>query len=104
MLSANQLKAGTSKKMQIKYNRLVTITEKLGDTTYKVTDTVTGEELKFPVHVDNLRAYKPESTQPTTLPKPPPPSLPDDDPTKRTTTHTPIPSATTLPTSIETTV
>src|SRR6267154_2751503 len=100
MLSPSQLKAGTSKKMQIKYNRLVTITEKLGDTTYKVTDSATGEELKFPVYVDNLRAYKPESTQPTQSPTPQPPtSLPGDDPTQRTTTLPTASPATTLPTS-----
>src|SRR6201995_247168 len=59
MYSPTQLKAGTSKKMQIKYNRLVSIKEKLGENSYKVTDCTIGEELKFPVHVDNLREYIP---------------------------------------------
>ena len=62
LYSPTQLKAGTSKKMQIKYNRLVRIKEKVGDTTYIVVDNNTGEELKYPVHVDNLREYTPELT------------------------------------------
>ena len=61
MYSPTQLKAGTSKKMQIKYNRLVQIKEKLGDNSYHVIDCSTGEELKFPVHVDNLREYIPDA-------------------------------------------
>ena len=68
MYSPTQLKAGTSKKMQLKYNRLVVIKEKLGDTSYKVTDSKTGEELKFPVHVDNLRTYIPDQLTPSIVP------------------------------------
>jgi transposase InsO family protein len=60
MFSPTQLKTGTSKKMLIKYNRLVKIKEKIGENTYTVVDAKSGEELKFPVHVDNLREYIPE--------------------------------------------
>src|SRR3989442_10752327 len=54
LYTPTQLKKGTSKKMQIKYNKLVCIKEKIGDNSYKVIDNATGVELKFPVHVDNL--------------------------------------------------
>src|SRR5206468_5557787 len=64
MYSPSQLKAGSSKKMQIKYNRLVRIKEQLGDTSYKVVDHATGDELKYAVHVDNLREYIPDASHP----------------------------------------
>jgi len=62
MLSPGQVGAGTSKKMQIKYNKLVVIKEKVGDYTYRVADATTGLEYKFLTHVDNLRSYTPTLT------------------------------------------
>lgn len=55
----SQLPVGSSKKMQIKYNQLVRIKEKIGDNSYIVIDDQTGKEIKFPIHVDNFREYYP---------------------------------------------
>ena len=60
LYSPTQLKAGTSHKMQLKYNKLVQVTEQIGDNTYHVKDCTTGDILKYPVDVDNLRDFVPD--------------------------------------------
>ena len=64
LLSPSQLnKKGLSSKMQIRYNRLITIREKIGETTYLVNDANTGQQLKTAVHADNLRDYTPRDEE-----------------------------------------
>src|SRR6267154_2325330 len=63
MYAPSQLPAGKSKKMQINFNKLVTIKEKVGDTTYRVIDSKTKQEVRSLIHVDNLRSYKKELTK-----------------------------------------
>jgi hypothetical protein len=56
--SPSALTEGTSKKMQILFNKLIEIKEQIGENTFIVRDPETKIEIKGPVHIDNLRKFR----------------------------------------------